>query len=559
VWGSRRKAARLGGLVAAVAVLTAPAARADAAPYTVWSCRGPDGTPVPTTAWSHTTVNARAGDVTFADTCAQGGALQVSLAAGRSFDSPATGVATFAAPGGARIVGYELWRSLAVAPRSWLPFYDYRAAVVERPSGASPAAYGCATSGPCRAVGNPADPDAPDNRFSASQSPLEAIALEVSCQRGWCAEPSGIPARATLHRARVVLEDAHAPSARLAGALTEGRSLQDRAALVVGSADRGAGVAAISVAIDGRPVQTTRLSDVHATCREPYTVPQPCPTDVERVFEVDLRRLTEGRHAASGTVVDAAGNSTAWGPVSFTVERPAPPLAAGPAPPLAAGPAPAPAVDADPPPEKPRLRLASSLVQHAPGRVARLRGRLTTAAGAAVASARLAVTARDLAVAERARDTTRRLRAVTTDATGAFTVRIRDDGAQRVTVAFAPRAGAPAVARASATVRTRLSLRAAPTRRLLVKGRVLVMRGRLTGAGRSAAGTLVHVQSIVNGEWTPVGVVRARANGTYRWRYRFVHLTRDTIFPFRTVIERAPGWPWPTERSRTVRVRVDVP
>jgi hypothetical protein len=70
---------------------------------------------------------------------------------------------------------------------------------------------------------------------------------------------------------------------------------------------------------------------------------------------------------------------------------------------------------------------------------------------------------------------------------------------------------------------------------------------------------VIHIQAIVNGRWSPVGIARAGADGRYRWRYRFVNLTRDTAFSFRAVVERAPGWPWASVRSDRVAVRVDVP
>jgi hypothetical protein len=82
--------------------------------------------------------------------------------------------------------------------------------------------------------------------------------------------------------------------------------------------------------------------------------------------------------------------------------------------------------------------------------------------------------------------------------------------------------------------------------------------GRLRGAGRSAQDALVELQSIVRGKWRAVGTVRLGADGRYRWRYRFVRLDHDTIFSFRAVVRRVPGWPWGTTRSRVVRVRVDT-
>jgi hypothetical protein len=152
----------------------------------------------------------------------------------------------------------------------------------------------------------------------------------------------------------------------------------------------------------------------------------------------------------------------------------------------------------------------------------------------------------------------RGLVSVTTDARGRFSATVRRDGAQRVTVAFVPRPGAEATAKASVTLRTRLSLTASATPSSLVKGRTLTMSGRLRGAGPSARGAPIRIEAIVNGHWSPVGAARADADGRYTWRYRFVNLTRNTTFSFRAAIERSPGWPWASVRTGRVRVLVDV-
>ena len=108
-------------------------------------------------------------------------------------------------------------------------------------------------------------------------------------------------------------------------------------------------------------------------------------------------------------------------------------------------------------------------------------------------------------------------------------------------------------------MRSELGLGLRSDRGRLVKGRVVTLSGRLSGAGASAAGAPVSIESIVDGRWQPVGAARVRADGRYAWSYRFVHLKRDTIFSFRAVVQRAPGWPWATVRSGPIKVRVDVP
>src|SRR5262249_1611125 len=79
--------------VAATGLALVPAT-GRAGTYDVWSCRGPEGSPLATSAWTPS------GQV--ADTCAQpNGALRVTP----------DGSVRLAAPDGTRIAGYQLWRA----------------------------------------------------------------------------------------------------------------------------------------------------------------------------------------------------------------------------------------------------------------------------------------------------------------------------------------------------------------------------------------------------------------------------------------------------------------
>jgi hypothetical protein len=547
-WQRRRRDCGVALMAAILGATLAPAA-AGAATYSVWSCRGPAGEPLATSAWTQATLDAGSADVAFADTCAGGGSLRVSLAPGRSFGGGVAGAWRFAAPAGTRIAGYELWRSLAVADPSWHHFYDYRAGVVESVAGVTVGEFGCSTeAGACRSSGDAKNPLATANHVVAHTVPLDAVALQVTCEWGFCEGPSGVPARADLYRSRVLIDDPAPPAdVRLSGAPTVAAPLSGVSALVVGATDRGAGIASISLSIDGGPSETAASSG----CVEPYTVAPPCPAQVERAFTVDATRLADGAHSAAGSVVDAAGNATAFGPVRFTVAHTAPSLSADV--PVVGG---ATAANGTPAVQVPVVKLARAALRHAAGAAAVLHGTLQTAAGGLIAGARLAVTSTDLGTAGAA---PRALAPVVTDATGAFAVTLKRDGAQRVTVSFSPRAGAEATATATATVLARLALAVHSSRGRLVKGRLVTLSGRLRGAGPSARGALIQIESIVNGTWTPVGAVRARAGGAYHWRYRFVHLAEDTVFSFRAVVEATPGWPWSRALSPRLQVRVDVP
>jgi hypothetical protein len=547
-------------VLAAVALgLAGPTA---AGTYDVWSCRDGDGAPVSADAWERSALSPD-GDVLlapaslrFVDACAEGGGLAVTLASQALLSAPVTGLLTFRAPADTRIASYELARLLDAGQAPLLA--SYRAQRSETAAGVPVDGELCATGG-CMLGG--LDFEAPASRVARDAASGDALALSVAVTCPLdpaCASLlSAAPARAVLYRSRVTLEDTHAPRlSPISGSLLEG-SGPGPASVVVAASDRGGGIERMTLAIDGQERQAVRAGSLAPSCRTPYAATRPCPADAERAFEIDTGALSPGDHVASGTVVDAAGNSTAWGPVAFRVERavevvpPPPPI-------LVPTPRRPPPANGTPAVERPRLtlrRVGSAGAR--PGSLVRLSGRLRTADRRPIVGARLRVGERVLGL--RGRRPAGATSAVTTDAAGRFTVARRARGARRVTVSFRPRPDAAVTAQASAALRTRLALRAAPSRGRLVKGRRLTLRGRLGGAGPSTRGALVQIQAVVNGAWTPVGRARARRDGGFAWRYRFVHLSRDTVFAFRAVVEHVPGWPWPTVRSPRVAVRVDVP
>jgi hypothetical protein len=538
-------------VVLACAVAVPLPADARAGTYDVWSCRGPQGQPLDAGAWERRAFDPISGTsqviargVEFGDSCAApGGSLAVALTRGELLAAPVAGMLAFRAPPDTRIAGYELARFLDAGQAPLLTTYS--AGWDETAAGMTFDFGVCATAG-CT-IGGPdeSEPGTLVERQMAAGDTL-ALRVEATCPLLCTSLLSDIPARAVLYRSRVTLEDVLPPGPpRLSGDLVDGDGTAGRAALVVAGEDRGAGVEALSLAIDGRPWQTVRAGGLASGCRQPYTAPAPCPQSVEQPFEIDTGALAPGDHLLSGAIADAAGNVTEWGPIPFRV-----------APRSIVFPQPGPN-NGSPAVERPRLRLERRVVTADPGETARLRGRLTTADGRPIAGARLGLSVRQLGLGDP--QAPRDRRAVTTDRAGGFAIAERVHGARRAIVSFSPRAGAAVTEQAGATLRSRLSLRAAARPARLVRGRRLTLVGRLGGAGPSATGALVQIQAVVNGRWTPVGRARTGRDGAYRWRYRFVHLTRDTVFRFRPVVERVPGWPWPTVRGPATAVRVDVP
>jgi hypothetical protein len=472
----------------AATALTPAAARAGT--YDVWSCRGSDGAALAASAWTPTGKAA--------DACA----------AGASFAVTPDGSLQLTAPPQTLISSYELWRSADDGPVA----DDVQ--IVEKAGAASYTTM----SG---TVGDAKHPLAAANHFAGKHHSIDAVTLAVSCDDG-CTDGT----RLDLYSSHVTLLDDAGPtvSAQAAG--------DD--AVIVNAGDLGGGVASMTMSVDGGDPQT------YTDCSPPYTSLVPCPGQTAHGFAVDA---ADGDHAVGGTVVDAAGNHTAWGPMTVSIHHD---VVVAPAPSPSATPGP----DVLPTVAGQVVKLSRATIVHAAGSATRLTGKLTTTGGAPVPGATLSVSSFDLAsdAAE-----PRALPPVRTDAAGGFTIDVKRDGAQRVTVT------PPAGASATATVRTNLSVVVKASKGRLVKGRLLTLQGSLRGAGASAKGTLVTIESIVNGKWAPVGSARAKAGGAYSWRYRFVHLQQDTIFRFRAVVERGPGWPWASEHSSPLRVRVDVP
>lgn len=564
----RSRTGVVGALLWALVLGAIAAPSAQAGSYDVWSCRGPAGEPLAAAGWALTTRNTSLpGDVLLEDTCAAGGALTLSLDGTRPLSGQPRGTLTFAPPADSAIVGYTLWRSL-YAPASGPGFaYTFTSAVKERTAVAE-SASGCASTlmlpdWNCSVEGSLSDPDGAGNRLQRSGLQLDGVQLEVACIAATCDEPfANRPATAKLYRAVIELDDSVAPDPpALSGTLTEAPAVDRRGTLVVESVDDGGGIAATTLSVDGGPPVASAPAGARGSCLQPYTVARPCPAAAARLFTVDTSGLSAGGHTLAGEVVDAAGNATPYGPLPFTVAHPGAGTGGDgggtgggtivPVPPAVQ----APAGNGTPAVRTPQLTLDRRELSRAGSRPALLTGTLRTSAGQPISGATLTVSTRALGtVSGRARA----LRSVVTGADGRFAVSVAGSGAERVELAFAPTADGADTARAAAIVRAAATLTARRSRARLRRGQAIVIAGRLDGAGAAARGAVVELQAIVRGGWRTVGTVRTGADGRYRWRYRFVNVTRDTIFSFRALVRETPGWPWPQLTTRTVLVRVDA-
>jgi len=544
--GFRNLRRSLGAGVVAVFIGCTFSAGADAASYDVYSCRGPVGQPLSSAAWQPKLNDAEPGDLTITDTCLSGGAVTLETnPAGINGPRKARLDYVFDLPAGATISSFQLNRSIRASATEGGLNYNYRAGV-RQSAGGTYTDTGCGSvfvpGFSCSSVGSPTDPADPSNVFDVPAANLTGLGTFASCESVGCDLPQYQPgAEFKLYGSRVTIEDNDPPAIeQIGGSLASGQPISGRTDLYVSASDQNAGVRSISMTIDGAAYATNPSAS--AKCVIPYQVAQPCPTEAGRIFPVDVTSLSVGDHVAAGQVVDAAGNTTPFGPVNFTVK------------PEGSTPGPQVPNNGNPAMNDPRLSLDSDLVEHDADEPARISGSLTTANGAPVAGAILAVTTTDLGSTTLQEESAP---PVTTGPDGKFTFSLEGAGARKILVSYTPVIGGAVTRTASTTARSRISL-GLKVRKRVTKRDLVTFRGKLSGAGSAARGANIEIQAISRGKWRTVATETASGNGDFKWKYRFRFVTSDAVFTFRSLIRRTPGWPWPSEASRPVKVRIDV-
>ncbi|MGH2960131.1 MAG: hypothetical protein ACRDKE_11050 [Solirubrobacterales bacterium] len=509
-------------LLAALLACATLTSSASAANYSVYSCAGPSGETLPNNAWaSRLSVPSHSAAFSFGGACtdltvltAPGTTLAVGEDAGYAFDAPA----------GTTISGYSIRRSVGI-------IYPTSGTKPALSSGLRRTVDGAETYwGECEAVTS----DCTFNFRGTQSAGLSASGLQVGVE---CAVSSGSCAgtginilRARLIDSRVDIADNNAPTLTLSGGTLPGASGWDVHSLGVVASDVGGGVKSLSLAIDGQAVTTLNSA---GSCTQPYTARIPCPASVPTSFSVDLAKYAIGAHSAVISATDAAGNVATLAPAKFTVGGVS--------------------ANGTPAVEYPALTTRKAVISVKSSKKVAVSGILRTTTGRAIGGATLEVSAASLGGAASA---SKVIGSVKTGADGGFTYKAKPNGALRITFTFRPASGAIGTAAASTTLRQAIALSARRSQARLRRGSSLTISGRLTGAGRAAAGTPVEIQ-VKNGKrWSTIDTVTAGKSGNYKWKYRFKRVTRPTLFTFRASVPSKPGWPWSSKTSTSVRVLV---
>jgi hypothetical protein len=531
--------------LAGVMLACSLAGSAGANSYDVWSCRGPAGEALSMAAWRVQTNNAEIGDVWKTDDCITGGPAGLHANPAGIPGRNAKVELVFDLPRDARISGYRLNRSIRTVGA--VTGYNYAAATREYELGtytdSGCASYLMPPSFNCSNEGTWNDSNDPANIVDRQGIDLAGLGAWAGCYSTGCSAAFASPAAEyNLFQSVVSVVDDDAPSVvGFGGSLARSTPVSGIGDLFVEAQDTNAGVRTFTLSVDGNQVYSKTI-DTSPTCVVPYEVPRPCPAQTGQILTVDTTGMTPGPHSASGTVIDAAGNVASFGPIPFTVADP--------------GPGPEVPDNGNPAVADPQLSFDRDLVQHAPGKAAELTGRLTTTGGQPIAGAQLDLVSTSLggrSSVETPMDPVR------TGIDGTFSVASGGVGARRITASFSPIRGGIASRTATATVRSQLKVTFKAKPRRIKIGRTVRFTGRIIGAGPSGQGVGTEIQAISGGRWQTVANVTARKNGKFIWKYRFRHVERNAIFSFRALVRSNPGWPWPTVKSKKLKIRIRVP
>lgn len=549
-------AALLLALTALALLFAGPVVReAHAGTYVVYSCQDPNGNLASTSSWSFR-FSAPTVD-THDDTCPRGG-VHVRLTPGMTHPSTAEARMYFWAPDNTVITKYTLWRSARVALKS-----AYWFSAMERFGTTGDdwrwAGSGCKGTAPCSGVGDPATPLADANKFSRTPpTPVTGIALYVSCGESnsgttVCNSTTPYAAETWLHRADITLADDVKPSFTLAPA----GELVDATAPVSGlstvsvlASDKGGGLTQAMIEVDGKVVASHGFGG--SGCSQPYSLRVPCPLSAGQTLQFDTAQLPDGTHSVRVLIQDAAGNTTAWGPVSLTTHNAPPDESCNPEPALDL-PTAGMSLKAGllrPGKKSKGVGTSSITMRYATTAKAKARGLLRGVDGTPLANQAVCLVWRP----DGTTGPLEVLRRVTTRADGRFSINIPRGSSREIYAIHRTAAGA-VVGRAVLRVIPRVTIK--PSRRNLRNGQILTLRGRLSGGPIPSRGVLVRAEAWRGTRWQTFGETRAKGSkGSFRVRYRFVGTHGSQRYTLRFHVVEQAAYPYLGGVSKRIHVRV---
>lgn len=479
--------------------------------------------------------------------------------AGSLYVSPGSKL-TFTAPADTRIKKLDLYRVARMVKNEeangWVRIITAEDALLE----------GTGNGYSTNSRGNLDSPFGSDSRVIFENLDTAGFSGYVGCPNGCQEDDRGRDVQAhnidfRLFGGAVILDDASAPTVS-APTVSEG----DDALITFESGDKGGGLVEAKLEYDGVIGETFTLPDNNGRCAKPYKHAVPCVLSGNGHFSVSS--IPDGTHNMRVRAYDAGGNETIGPETEITIGEggaqegaPVSPEQPTPAAREISADGASPAEGGQPARGRRAAAPAAALIRIVAGRdgsrrlrlragrTAVVRGRLLDDYGDPIAGAVLEVLAAPRARRSQFVQTGELVR---TGSDGGFSYLVAP-GSSR-TLRFSYRSAAHfAVRDIEVLVRGSATLRA--SRRALRNGQSVLFAGRISG-GTVPRGKLVQLQVRVGRAWRTFAVVRTRARGGFRHRYRFTRTRRTTTYRFRALVPAERGYPYAGARSPGVRVRV---
>ena len=432
--------------------------------------------------------------------------------------------AAFTVPAPLRIIGYRLWRSVAVAP-------NWNYTLLEQSSGWPGATIEiCWSFNQCSALTGRQTNAAPD--ITRVGVDLASVTLWVDCNPGPC--PGSGQSHVTAHRLQAELRDPSAPTLTAApsGDLVDTmRPISGVRTISFTAADQGSGVYLAHVEVDGIALASAVVDGNGGRCAKPFLYLVPCRATASGSVSMDTARLPDGPHTVRLVVTDATEtNSVASGPVQVTTANR----------PVACSPGAATNLS---------LRFATTRRTALTRRGGRALSVTGTLEGATPGTAITLLTREVRSGAPRI--------AVATTVTGeggAFRVGVPAGTSRTIRVGYLPLPDWRLL-RCSKSLRLRVPARATFTARR-TSARRFRLSGRLLGGSVPVRGKVVELQGYEGGRWREFRTIRSNAAGRFSTAYRFKAASSGRRFRVRVRVRTDPSYPFSTGYSRVVRLRV---
>jgi hypothetical protein len=537
-------------MLVVVAALSALAASAPAATYTVLSCKDRAGARVPVDdasgGWQPGTTGGLGLD--WADTCGDPGhGMQASVSGTTPRAIGSQVWWRFAPPSGTVIEGVDILYSMYARP--WNGQNRGTTFISGPQVGYLASDFGAGGIDPTWV-----------SRHGLHEPWIQATAGCDGAAGGVDCQAGAVHAWMHVVRSEIALTDESPPDAGLAtGSAVTSHTWEGTQVFAFPASDEGGGVYQAILEVDGASVLAKTIDARGGRCVDTtaggrvFRFPQPCLTSVDGLVAVDASALPAGEHDVTLRVSDAAGNVRSVYAARKTIVVPAKRVGPGSDPAQRGG------ANGENASDDARLNVRWTRTKRATltapyGRRNVIRGRLTTAAGAGIRSAKVemltAIDGRAGGPLDKGGARTRR--------DGRFTLILPRNASSR-TLLLRYRSHANdtvSIAEATLRVRVKAGVRLSVDPHTAARGRTVKLSGRLVGRPLPATGKVVELQARTAGErWITFRTVRASRPGRFATRYTF-RQSGPSLYLMRARVREADDYPYATGVSHAARVRV---